>query len=244
MGAADGAGRRAFREIPGTEFDVPADTVLLATGQKPDRHVVGDSRSGIRDPKYFEAGDFGTGAKSLIEAIADGRATARKVDTFLMGAERLRDAALIEDAEGTGRTREMDAIPRQAMPTLDAAGRTLRTEVEEGFDRDAARAEAQRCYLCHFKYEIDNDLCIYCDRCLKVKPVEHCIVKVSSLVYDEQDRIVGFNRSSGSRDYNMLYIDQAQCIRCGACKDVCPVECISLQKVSRATVKAGEVVKR
>jgi NAD-dependent dihydropyrimidine dehydrogenase PreA subunit len=68
-----------------------------------------------------------------------------------------------------------------------------------------------------------------------VKPVEHCIVKVSSLIYDGQGRITGYNRSTGAKDYNLLYIDQSQCIRCGACKDVCPVECIDLQKVSRQT---------
>jgi formate hydrogenlyase subunit 6/NADH:ubiquinone oxidoreductase subunit I len=112
----------------------------------------------------------------------------------------------------------------------------LNDEVETGLSRDAAMTEASRCYLCHFKFEIDNDLCIYCDRCLKVKPVEDCIVKVSALVHDDQERITGYHRSSGSKDYNLLYIDQSKCIRCGACKEVCPVECISLQKVNLKTV--------
>ena len=114
--------------------------------------------------------------------------------------------------------------------------RDREAEVELGFDRETAQTEAKRCYLCHFKYEIDNELCIYCDRCLKVKPVENCIVKVSSLIHDDAGRITGYRQSTGARDYNLLYIDQSQCIRCGACQDVCPVECIDLQRVRQTTV--------
>ena len=130
----------------------------------------------------------------------------------------------------------MDQIPRQPMPVLPLAGRSLRAEVEAGLTPAAAESEAKRCYLCSFKYEIDNDLCIYCDRCLKVKPVEKCIVKVASLIHDADDRITGYVASTGAKDYNMLYIDQAQCTRCGACKEVCPVECITLQKANRCTI--------
>lgn len=226
IGDPDANGRRGFDPVPGSEFEVPADTVLLAVGQSPESVETGE------DPRLFRAGDFAAGASSLIEAIADGRRTAWEVDAFLMGERRLAEAAFVEDGDATGRTREMDAIPRQPMPVLPVESRSFDAEVETGFSRDTARVEAQRCYLCHFKFEIDNDLCIYCDRCLKVKPVENCIVKISSLVHDDAGRITGFVRSTGSKDYNLLYIDQSQCIRCGACKEVCPVECISLQKVS------------
>jgi NAD-dependent dihydropyrimidine dehydrogenase PreA subunit len=135
----------------------------------------------------------------------------------------------------------MDDIPRQPMPTLPVGQRLRTEEVETGYVEATARTEAQRCYLCHFKYEIDNDLCIYCDRCLKVKPVENCIVRVSKLEHDDAGRIRGYRESAGSRDYNLLYIDQNECIRCGACADVCPVECISLQKVRLRTVRSFDL---
>jgi formate dehydrogenase major subunit len=235
-------GRRSFRETAGSAFEVEADCVLLATGQRADRAWLPDAwRARLEaapsgwvelDAGVFAAGDFSAGARSLIDAIADGRAAARAADRFLMGRDRFRDVVHIEDAESTGRTREMDAWPRHPMPALPIERRGLTDEVETGFDLETAKKEAKRCYLCHFKYEIDNELCIYCDRCLKVKPVEDCIVKVSALIYDDAGRITGYRRSTGSKDYNLLYIDQAQCIRCGACKDVCPVECIDLQKVS------------
>ena len=223
---------RRYENIPGSEEIIPCDAVLLGTGQTADSGWVPANLP----KKVFIAGDFATGAKSLIDAIAHGKVRAWEADEFLMGFKRLADAVQIESAEETGRTREMDSIPRQPMPGLDTTRRGLKDEVETGFGIAAAKTEASRCYLCHFKYEIDNDLCIYCDRCLKVKPVEKCIVKVSSLIYDEQGRITGYNESKGSKDYNMLFIDQSQCIRCGACKEVCPVECISLQKVGKCVI--------
>lgn len=231
MSAPDASGRRKFEEVRGSEEVVPCDTVLLGTGQTADASWLPDGL-----PKnIFTAGDFETGAKSLIDAIANGKARARQVDEQLMGRARIADAVRIEDATETGRTKALDEIPRQPMPLLHGH-RGLKDEVETGFTLEPARVEASRCYLCHFKFEIDNDLCIYCDRCLKVKPVEGCIVKVSSLTFGADDIITGYAESKGGKDYNMLFIDQSKCIRCGACKEVCPVECISLQKVSKCAV--------
>lgn len=242
-GAVQADGRRGFDVVGGSDFEIEVDTVLMATGQKQDGGWLGDGVVGTGLPRHrtaidslFLAGDFLNGAGSLIEAVASGKSCARVVDEFLAGVKRIRDVGYVEPANATGRTREMDAIPRQAMPALPSERRGMRDEVETGFGEPAAKTEATRCYLCHYKFEIDNDLCIYCDRCLKVKPVEKCIVKVKNLIHDEQGRITGFVPSTGSKDYNMLYIDQSQCIRCGACRDVCPVECISLQKVTRKSV--------
>ncbi len=230
-------GRRSFVPVPGTEFEVPADTVLLATGQERDEDWVGSLWAEANRPDHlFVAGDFLNGAGSLIDAVASGKACARDVDRHLTGKNRLREIGWVEPATATGRTRAMDEIPRQPMPVCEVHQRPFAAEVETGYTDDHARTEASRCYLCHYKFEIDNELCIYCDRCLKVKPVEKCIVKVSSLLHDEDGRITGYVPSTGSKDYNMLYIDQSQCIRCGACRDVCPVECISLQKVSKRSV--------
>ena len=236
-GAPDASGRRGFEIVPGTEIRHAADTVLLATGQQPADGWLTAAERG--DGRIFVCGDFATGAKSLIDAIAHGRGTARKIDALLTKRERFTDAVLIENADETGRTRALNDLPRQPMPSLPAGERGLRAEVECGFAPEAAKVEASRCYLCHFKFEIDNDLCIYCDRCLKVKPVEKCIVRVRSLLYEDDGRIAGYVESTGAKDYNMLYIDQSQCTRCGACKEVCPVECITLQKVSSVIQTGG-----
>ena len=253
LAGPDASGRRSPHRIPGSDFAVPADTVLLCTGQSPDlswmdeamRETLVEEERRLRQlgkhrtahPGIFVAGDFGTGAVSLIDAIGDAKACARDVDAQLMGEDRLKDVLWIEDAESTGRTRDLDAIPRHPMPRRPAPERALDVEVETGFDEQTASTEASRCYLCHYKFEIDNDLCIYCDRCLKVKPREGCIVKVNRLNFAEDGRITGLQASTRGSNYNLLFIDQKECIRCGACAEVCPVECISLQKVSARTVR-------
>jgi ferredoxin len=193
LGDPDSSGRRKPVEVPGSEFEIPADTVLLATGQFPDTSWISDraaARAGGQGPvaeerraqttavdKVFAAGDFATGASSLIQAIAHGKDSARAVDRFLMGADRLAEVAVIEDVTQTARIREMDYVDRQPMPMLPLEQRDLTAEVEKGFTPPLAVDETQRCYFCHFKFEIDSDKCIYCDWCLKAKPRADCIVR-------------------------------------------------------------------
>ena len=254
LGDPDASGRRKPVEVPGSEFEIPADTVLLATGQFPDtswisaahRPALVDKDQWLKSgraqqtavDKVFAAGDFATGASSLIQAIAHGKDSARAVDRFLMGADRLAEVAVIEDVTQTARIREMDYVARQPMPMLPLEQRDLTAEVEQGFTPPLAVDETQRCYFCHFKFEIDSDKCIYCDWCIKAKPRPDCIVKVSELIYDAQERIVGFTRARNTNDTKLIWINQADCIRCGACVDACPVDAISIQKVNRRTVRA------
>ena len=221
-------GRARPETVPGSEFEVPCTTLLLGTGQK----AAGWWRE---IPGLHIAGDALNGPGSLIEAIGHGKSVARAVDRELMGTDRFETVVIAEDAKTTGRTRALDALPRLEMPEHDPSTRGVTDEVEEGLSKKDSATEASRCYLCHYKFEIDNDLCIYCDRCLHVKPVENCIVKVSDLIYDQNDRISGYIPSTNTRNYNRLHLDQNECIRCGACVEVCPVECITLQKVSQVT---------
>jgi ferredoxin len=132
----------------------------------------------------------------------------------------------------------MNVIALHPMPTLAPEARKGGREVEIGFDAQTARSEASRCYLCHYKFEIIDPKCVLCDECLKVKPVEGCIVEIAGLLRDEQGRITGYRRVEAGRTdslyYNRLWIDQTQCVRCGRCEAVCPVNAITIQKVSLA----------
>ena len=251
LGEPDASGRRRPVPVEGSEFDVDADLVLLATGQFPDADWIDDElKPGIvepdgwltsgksietANPKLFAVGDFATGASSLIDAIKHARKCARELDGILMGTKRLAKMAIIEDVTESGRIREMDYVDVQTMPTLPLNARTTEAEVEQGYDPSLACEETQRCYRCNLKYEIDSDKCIYCDWCIKAKPRPDCIVKVKELVYSEKGEITGFVRAEGSEDTNLIYINQEDCIRCGACVDACPVDCISIQSVTRTT---------
>jgi NAD-dependent dihydropyrimidine dehydrogenase PreA subunit len=240
-------------DVPGSEFVEPADSVLVATGQFPDtdwidkrprKALVGEDqwlKSGRAQTtalaQVFVAGDFATGASTLIDAIGHARTCAREVDAFLMKRERLEDVVQIEDGRDDARSREMDDIPRQPMPALPLTERGIVTEVETGFDQDTSVTEARRCYLCHYKYEIDMTRCIYCDQCVEVKPRPNCIVKTRALVKDEEGRITGWEPAQEDlrkATEHIYWVHQEDCIRCNACLEVCPVDCISVQKVSRA----------
>jgi len=253
MGEPDDSGRRRPVEIAGSEFELPINNVLLATGQFPDTEWIDDAlknelaeADGWLKPeqaieKIFATGDFSTGASSLIQAIGLAKETVRSVDQFLMGKVRLKDVAKIEDVTESGRIREMDEVALQPMPTLGLEQRDLPTEVERGFDEETSGDEAQRCYQCHYKYEIDSDKCIYCDWCVKAKPRPDCILKIKELKYDTEGCIVGWDIAEKADEVNMIWINQDDCIRCGACVAACPVDAISIQKVSLVTEPVATV---
>jgi NADPH-dependent glutamate synthase beta subunit-like oxidoreductase/NAD-dependent dihydropyrimidine dehydrogenase PreA subunit len=242
----EGKSGQRVADIPGSEFEVEADQVLLATGQSPDRSWVGEALLGSLEPLdprtgtsaipgLFVAGDFVLGPSTLIAAIGQARRCARTVDAWLMGTERIRESVLIEHGRRIQRSRAMDLIPRQKVPAVPVRQRRTGREVETGFAEDSARREAQRCYLCHYKYEIDMSRCIYCDQCVQVKPRPACIVKVERVDRDSAGRISGWKpgvpRLHDERGFD-YFIDQENCIRCDACLQVCPVQCIDVQKVS------------
>jgi NAD(P)H-flavin reductase len=80
---------------------------------------------------------------------------------------------------------------------------------------------------------IDNRICVVCDECLLVKPIENCIVEVAKLKGNGGSGFHGYERIDPAYTagiyHSMLYIDANECIRCYACVDVCPVGAISPQ---------------
>jgi formate dehydrogenase major subunit len=231
-------GMRFRQTLSGEEFEVPADTVLLATGQLPDFSWAGDMaeiESADLNKKLFAAGDYAQGATSLIDAIGHAKRIVLDVDGFLTGKDRMETSIRVENAAETGRTREMDFIGRQPMPTLAPSDRDLPSEVEQGHDTASAIEEAKRCYRCNFKFEIDQDKCIKCDWCLKARPRPECILMLKQLKHNEEGRVVSYEATEAVREMNLIWINSDECIRCGACIKACPVDAINLQKFSLCT---------
>lgn len=253
-------GKQVLGIEKGSSINIDTDSVILATGQRADTQWVsgqtGESimagQSGLSivnefdtpHPKVFVAGDFAIGATTLIDAIAHGRKAALRVTRFLTGASSPTKKIKIErkkfatDFEGGQfpRTQEMNVIPIQPVPVINATDRIDGAEVELGYDQTLTDQAGKRCYLCHYKFEIDNRLCVLCDECVKVKPTDDCILPISDLSLDDDGSVVKYKQlckgESDSLYYNQLWINQDKCIRCGQCEAVCPVGAISIQKVS------------
>jgi len=105
----DSLGGMKMQEVPGTEFTIPADLVLLAMGYVHPVHeglvdalqVAKDTRGNVKAstdgpgcyatsvPKVFAAGDMRRGQSLVVWAIREGRQCAREVDAFLMGSSEL-----------------------------------------------------------------------------------------------------------------------------------------------------------
>lgn len=239
------SGRRAVAPIEGSEFVLPADSVIVAVGQGAEA-IPSPGEKGPRgvlkaDPRTFRAsvsglylaGDYMTGPSTVIESIAAGRRAAEQIVADLTGKRFRQWVVRMEKAQITDRPREWDFIPRQEIPTVLPAESRLKQmdiEVETGFSREEAHEEAKRCYLCYLHYEIDIDACIYCRYCIDVAPRD-CIKLVKEIVTNEDGAITGYVQTTNWGEVNAVVIDNSRCIRCGACVRVCPVDCISVSKV-------------
>ena len=244
LGGWRSGGRRQAIPIEGSEFVEPCDTLLIAIGQKTvndylDLPVELDRWGNVKVGDHamtsveglFAAGDFVIGASTVVEAVGLGRKTALEMDAWLMGRERRKLVVKIEPVEEPRRERAWDFIPQQHIPMEPMKSRfdTLTLEAEKGYDQELAVEEAKRCYLCHHKYEIDPDNCIYCRACIEVAP-RNCIKLVSGIDIKD-DGSYGELTESGEWDkVGAIWIDNNECIRCGACYMVCPTKCISITK--------------
>jgi dihydropyrimidine dehydrogenase (NAD+) subunit PreT len=100
-----GNGKVKVSTIPGTEFTLDVDMVVRAIGQKPvtnilrevsgidvrvDGTVAVNDRHQTGKQKYFAGGDCTNGGKEVVDAVADGMAAARGIDSWL-GAPRGRN---------------------------------------------------------------------------------------------------------------------------------------------------------
>jgi glutamate synthase (NADPH/NADH) small chain len=100
LGDPDASGRRRPEPVPGTEFVLPADTAVVAIGQRPHteladwieglaiehgRLVVEPETGRTGNPKYFAGGDATNGGATVVEAVREAKLAARAIERVLGG---------------------------------------------------------------------------------------------------------------------------------------------------------------
>ncbi|MBU2534974.1 MAG: NADH-quinone oxidoreductase subunit NuoF [Chloroflexi bacterium] len=170
LGEPDESGRRRPIPITGSEFFVPADTVIAAVGQAPDlsflpadsalertrwETLVVDSNSLATNVSgIFAGGDFVTGPAMIIDAIAAGRRGAIAIDKYLKGdVSKVQMYDLKTKIVGELAKQEIEESweeqPRVSTPTLPVRKRKASfDEVELVLSVKRAGQEAKRCLRC------------------------------------------------------------------------------------------------
>jgi NADPH-dependent glutamate synthase beta subunit-like oxidoreductase/coenzyme F420-reducing hydrogenase delta subunit/Pyruvate/2-oxoacid:ferredoxin oxidoreductase delta subunit len=185
LGSPDESGRRRPIPIEGSQFTLPADTVLLAVGQISDLSLLSESQavwngSGAvqRDPAtlmrgqpgLFVAGDLAGTDGFVVDAIASGSQVARSVDRYLRGPQGIAEPITQpEVALGEQQVAQLliEAAPRGTARTRmrSILPDTLLGDFAEtgmGLSEVDAMAEAARCLGC--------GLCSECLACVEVCP--------------------------------------------------------------------------
>jgi len=172
LGDVDVSGRRSPLPVPGSEFTVSLNTLIVAIGERPDSDCLSDmgvelakggrlpvdARTFATNRKgVFAGGDLVTGPNTVADAIAAGKKAAAVIDRYLRGQPlapepriRLPDVFL-EPAEISEDERE--GAVRAEPPTIPVESRVKNfAEVEMALSAEQARAEARRCLRCDLTF--------------------------------------------------------------------------------------------
>ena len=173
LGEPDSSGRRRPVPIKGSEFVSDYDSVICAIGQMPEvpagfqvatgrGNLIqingGDNTTSIKG--VFAGGDAVTGPASVIEAIAAGRRGAISIDKYLGGSGIIdEELGPVEEVDfWRGRDENLPyQQPRCGMSHMPVEERLGSfSEVEHGYDEEAASRESLRCLQCDLRLKISS----------------------------------------------------------------------------------------
>ncbi len=214
-GKPDVSGRKKPVPVKGSDFLLPADSLILAVGQRADLSFLPEgveAKNGLISadpwgrttvPGVYAGGDAATGQGYVSHAIASGKRAALSIDRFLR-KERFDPPPNGQEIAGFARINldYFPQAPRAALPSLEVKARAGNfREVHGGIRGLQGSKEAGRCFSC--------GRCIRCNVCLMVCPD----VAIS---FDEKEK-----------DY---LIDMDHCKGCGICVVECPRSAMTLEE--------------
>jgi formate dehydrogenase (NADP+) beta subunit len=268
----DARGRRKL--VPAGEPDqfYECDDVLVAIGQENafpwierdiglefnewDMPVVDETTFQSTNKRVFFGGDSAFGPKNIIWAVAHGHQAAISIHKMCQG-EDIND----RPPPGVNITSTKMGIHewsydndisldlRFKVPHRDKliALKDIKAEVELGFDDKLAFAEAQRCLNCDVQTVFTDKLCIECDACVDICPVD-CI----SFVENGEEAELRTRLSAPATDLGQaLYIsgelktgrimakDEDVCLHCGLCAERCPTGAWDMERFLIDVAQAG-----
>jgi formate dehydrogenase (NADP+) beta subunit len=259
----DERGRRKL--VPTGEPDqaFECDDVLIAVGQENafpwiERDIgIEFDESGMpvldaatlqsRRREVFFGGDAALGPKNIIWAVAHGHDAAISIDRFCHGEDILDrpppHVNLMSQKMGIHEwsyDNQVAPDTRFKVPLKDLtiALRDIRQEVELGFDPELAWKEAQRCLNCDVQTVFAPKLCIECDACVDICPVD-CITFTGDgeeaelrtrLKAPAQNLTQDLYVQDGLKTGRVMVKDEDVCLHCGMCAERCPTGAWDMQK--------------
>ena len=259
----DAKGRRNL--VPTGEADetINCDEVLVAVGQENafpwierDCGIAFDTSGmpkvdtktmGSTHPRVFFGGDAAFGPKNIIWAVAHGHDAALSIHKLLSGEDinerPLPEVDITSQKMGIHEwsySNDVSLDKRFKVPHRDkvVALKDIKAEVELGYDVKLALGETERCLNCDVQTVFTTSLCIECDACVDICPMD-CItftangeeadlrqrLKAPSL-RAEQDLYVSSDLKTG----RVMVKDEDVCLHCGLCAERCPTGAWDMQK--------------
>jgi NADPH-dependent glutamate synthase beta subunit-like oxidoreductase len=269
---ADERGRRKLVPTGEPDQHVECDEVLVAVGQENafpwiERDIgIAFDDWGMpalnpltlqsTQPRIFFGGDSALGPKNIIWAVAHGHDAAISIDRFCHGEDVKRrpppHVNLASQKMGIHEWSYDNAITNDTrfkvpLKDLTIALKDIRQEVELGFDPQLAFQEAQRCLNCDVQTVFAPRLCIECDACVDICPMD-CITFTADGEEGElrsrlnapaanlaQDLYVGAGLKTG----RIMAKDEDVCLHCGLCAERCPTGAWDMQKFLLDPAHAG-----
>jgi NADPH-dependent glutamate synthase beta subunit-like oxidoreductase/ferredoxin len=269
----DEKGRRELVPTGEPDQHIPCDDVLVAVGQENafpwiERDIgiefdkwnmpkVDPKTMRSTHAKVFFGGDSAFGPKNIIWAVAHAHEAALSIDMLCNGqdiGDRPAPAVdLISQKMGIHEwsyDNEIALDKRYRVPLRDKviALADIKTEVELGFDPQLALAEAGRCLNCDVQTVFTGSLCIECDACVDICPMD-CITFTGNGEEADlrarlkapaknltQDLYVADNLKTG----RVMVKDEDVCLHCGLCAERCPTGAWDMQKFFLEMTQAGK----
>jgi len=207
-------------------------------------------------PNVFFGGDAAYGPKNIIWAVAHGHEAAVSIDRLCHGEDVRRRPAphvnLMSQKMGIHEwsyDNDISTEKRNRVPLKDIkiTLKDIKVEVELGFDPKAAFAEAQRCLNCDVQTVFADKLCIECDACVDICPMD-CINFTDN---GEERQLRARLRAPAKNTTQDLYVsgtlktgrimvkDEDLCLHCGLCAERCPTGAWDMQKFFLDMTHAG-----